>query len=60
MPKIFRGLYTALITPFTEKNKIDYASLEKLIEEQIQAKTDGLVILGTTGESPTISNQERT
>ena len=58
MPKNYSGLYTALITPFNEDKSVDYVALEKLINEQIEAGVDGLVILGTTGESPVISDTE--
>ena len=58
MPSNYSGLYTALVTPFNEDKSVDYKSLEKLIDEQIQAKVDGLVILGTTGESPVINDIE--
>ena len=58
MPKNYTGLYTALITPFNEDKSVDYMALEKLIHEQIEAEVDGLVILGTTGESPVISEIE--
>lgn len=52
------GVYTALVTPFTEYNTVDYASLERLIETQIESGIDGLVPCGTTGESPTLSHEE--
>jgi 4-hydroxy-tetrahydrodipicolinate synthase len=58
MPKNYSGLYTALITPFNEDKSVDYITLKKLIDEQIEANVDGLVILGTTGESPVISDTE--
>ena len=58
MPSNYSGLYTALVTPFNEDKSVDYRSLEKLIDEQIQAEVDGLVILGTTGESPVINDIE--
>ena len=54
---MFKGLYTALITPF-KNGKIDVSSLEKLLEKQIKAKVSGVVIAGTTGESPTLSHDE--
>ncbi len=50
---------TALVTPFEENNKIDFNSLKNLIEYQISNKIDAILILGTTGESPTISAVER-
>lgn len=52
-----KGAYTALITPFHETG-VDYESLEKLIEYQIENGIDGLVPVGTTGESPTLSHDE--
>ena len=58
MNKGYTGLYTALITPFNEDKSVDYISLEKLIDEQIEANIEGLVILGTTGESPVINDKE--
>lgn len=58
MPKNYSGLYTALITPFNKDKSVDYAALQKLINEQIEAEVDGLVILGTTGERPVISDTE--
>lgn len=54
----FRGTFTALITPFTSDNRIDYDALTRLIEHQIQSGVAGLVPMGTTGESPTLSHQE--
>jgi 4-hydroxy-tetrahydrodipicolinate synthase len=55
---MFRGTYTALVTPFRE-GELDLPALEKLIEEQIAAGITGVVALGTTGESPTLSHQEK-
>jgi len=54
---MFEGVYTAIITPF-RNGLIDYDSLEKLIERQIEGGVDGIVPLGTTGESPTVSFEE--
>ncbi len=54
---MFKGLYTALITPFRE-GKIDYDSLQKIIEMQIEKGADGVIPMGTTGESPTVSFEE--
>jgi 4-hydroxy-tetrahydrodipicolinate synthase len=54
---MFEGVFTALVTPFKE-NKIDYKALEKIIEAQISGGIDGLVPMGTTGESPTVSFDE--
>ncbi|MGH7738982.1 MAG: dihydrodipicolinate synthase family protein, partial [bacterium] len=54
---MFRGAYTALVTPF-KNGQVDYSALESLIESQITRGIDGLVPCGTTGESPTLSEQE--
>lgn len=56
---MFHGSLVALITPMHADGSIDFAALEKLIDWHIENKTDGLVILGTTGESATIDNHER-
>lgn len=53
-----RGLYTALVTPFTSEGEIDYPSFDGLLEAQLAAGVDGLVPCGTTGESPTLSPEE--
>jgi 4-hydroxy-tetrahydrodipicolinate synthase len=55
---MFRGTFTALVTPFRD-GAIDFPSLEKLIAAQIAAGIDGLVAVGTTGESPTLSHDEK-
>ncbi|MEY2562091.1 MAG: 4-hydroxy-tetrahydrodipicolinate synthase [Verrucomicrobiota bacterium] len=55
---MFRGTYTALVTPFQD-GELDLPALEKLIEEQIAAGINGLVAVGTTGESPTLSHDEK-
>src|SRR3954463_2529693 len=55
---MFRGTYTALVTPFRD-GAIDAPAFEKLIEGQIAAGITGLVAIGTTGESPTLSHDER-
>jgi 4-hydroxy-tetrahydrodipicolinate synthase len=51
------GTYTAIVTPF-RNGKIDFAALRRLIGRQIQAGVDGIVPVGTTGESPTLNYQE--
>src|SRR3954462_3099328 len=55
---MFRGTYTALVTPFRD-DAIDTAAFETLIESQIAAGIDGVVAIGTTGETPTLSHDER-
>ena len=54
-----KGLGTALVTPFNEDKSVDFDSLEWLVEFQIQNGADFLVVLGTTGETPTLSEQEQ-
>lgn len=52
---MFTGVYTAVITPFKSDGSFDEKSFEAIIEQQIAGGVDGLVILGTTGESPTVN-----
>jgi 4-hydroxy-tetrahydrodipicolinate synthase len=54
-----RGAFTALVTPFTREGELDEAAFRRLLERQIQAGIDGLVPVGTTGEAPTLSADER-
>ena len=54
----FSGSYTALITPFKDDGSLDEARFEALVDWQIEQGTDGLVPVGTTGESPTLSHEE--
>ncbi len=54
---MFTGTYTAIVTPFKNGN-LDEAALERLIRLQIKAGVDGIVPVGTTGESPTVSYEE--
>src|SRR6267143_2003151 len=55
---MFRGTFTALVTPF-RNGGIDVSAFEKLIETQISVGITGIVAIGTTGESPTLSHEER-
>jgi len=55
---MFRGTFTALVTPFRE-SAIDFTALRDLIESQIAAGIDGIIAVGTTGESPTLTHDER-
>jgi 4-hydroxy-tetrahydrodipicolinate synthase len=54
---MFTGTYTAIVTPF-KGGRIDEAALERLIKAQIESGVDGIVPVGTTGESPTLSFEE--
>jgi len=53
----YRGTYTALVTPF-RNDKVDEAAFTRLLEEQIAAGIDGVIPVGTTGESATLSTEE--
>jgi 4-hydroxy-tetrahydrodipicolinate synthase len=55
---MFRGTYTALVTPF-RNGEVDVPALEALIEGQIADAITGVIAVGTTGESPTLSTAER-
>ena len=55
---MFAGAYTALITPFRRDGAVDYDRLRELVEFQIAGGIDGLVPVGTTGESPTVDVEE--
>ena len=55
---MFRGTFTALVTPFRD-GQIDVRAFEDLIENQIASGISGIVAVGTTGESPTLSHEER-
>lgn len=56
-PRTFTGTFTALVTPF-RRGAIAYDELRKLVEFQIKAGINGLVPVGTTGESPTVDHEE--
>lgn len=51
---MFRGCYTAIVTPMRDSS-IDYDGLERLVEFQVKSGVCGLVVAGTTGESPTLT-----
>jgi 4-hydroxy-tetrahydrodipicolinate synthase len=55
---MFRGTYTAIVTPFRD-GEVDVPALEKFIEGQIADAVSGVIAVGTTGESPTLSAAER-
>ena len=56
-PRQFTGSYTALVTPF-RRGAVAFDELRKLVEFQIKSGIDGLVPVGTTGESPTVTHEE--
>ncbi len=56
---IFEGNCTALVTPFLNNGSVNYKVLQKLIEEQIESKSKALLVLGTTGESATLTLDEK-
>lgn len=56
---MFHGSIVALLTPMRENGDIDYACLRKLVDWHIEQRTDALVVIGTTGESVTLSLEEQ-
>ena len=56
---IFKGSAVAIVTPFYDNNEVNYKKLKELIEWHIEEKTDAIVICGTTGESSTMTNEEK-
>lgn len=55
---MYKGVYTALVTPFNKDGSIDAGALKDLVEFQITEGISGLVPVGTTGESPTVTHEE--
>jgi 4-hydroxy-tetrahydrodipicolinate synthase len=55
---LFYGSLVALVTPFDGNNRVDYASLKRLIDFHVEQGSNGLVIAGTSGESPTLKRSE--
>ena len=55
---LFTGACTALVTPFID-GKVNYPMMEQLLKRQIEAGIQAVVIAGTTGESPTLSDEEK-
>ena len=56
---LFRGTAPALVTPFTASGEIDEPAFRQLIDRQVEGGVSGLVVLGTTGENPTVTHYER-
>lgn len=59
MENIFKGTGVALVTPFKKDETIDFDGLRALVQMQIEGGTDFLVVQGTTGESPTLTAEEK-
>ncbi len=55
----FTGTGVAIVTPFTTKGAIDFPALTKLVEHIIKGRVEYIVVLGTTGETATLSNEEK-
>lgn len=55
---MFKGSLVALVTPFDGEDRVDYASLKRLVDFHVEQGTNALVIAGTTGESPTLRRSE--
>lgn len=55
---MLQGAHTAIVTPFHQDGSVDYVRYRELIEFQIENGIDGIVPVGTTGESPTLNNEE--
>ena len=55
---MFKGSLVALVTPFDSDNRVDFASLKRLIDFHVEQGSNGLVIAGTTGEAATLSRAE--
>lgn len=56
---IFTGSGVAIITPFTDDGNIDYKALDKLIDFQLSNNTDAIIVIGTTGEASTMTEEEK-
>lgn len=56
---LFGRMVTAMVTPFDDNLKIDYAAAERLIEHLLSTGTTGIVVSGTTGESPVLDEDEK-
>lgn len=59
MNKVIKGTGVALVTPFDKENKIDFPALKKLVTHCIKGGVNSLVVLGTTGETPTLTQNEK-
>lgn len=56
---LFKGAGVALITPFNKDKSVNYDELGRIIDRQIEGKTDALIVCGTTGEPATMTEEEK-
>lgn len=56
---IFKGSGVAIVTPFHQDGSINYEEMERLLEFQIENKTDAIIVAGTTGEASTLNDEEQ-
>ena len=56
---IFQGLGVALVTPFKNDGQVDYEAIHRLLDYQLEGGADFFCILATTGETPTLTAEER-
>lgn len=56
---MIQGIYTAIVTPFDRTGRIDWETFDRLLDHQIKAGINGIVFCGTTGESPTLTKEEK-
>jgi 4-hydroxy-tetrahydrodipicolinate synthase len=56
---MFKGVGTAIITPFKQDQSVDLDSLKKIVQHQLKNNVDAIIVLGTTGESPVVDDNER-
>ncbi|MES2745535.1 MAG: dihydrodipicolinate synthase family protein, partial [Bdellovibrionota bacterium] len=54
-----KGVYTAIVTPFTTDGQVDWKAFDKLLDLQVKGGVDGVVVSGTTGETPTLTVDEK-
>ena len=57
--KELHGMGVALVTPFSADGEVDHTALQRLVDYQIASRADFLCVLGTTAETPTLSNEEQ-
>ena len=56
---IFKGLGVALVTPFMENGAVDFAAVARVVDNLVEGGVDYILVLGTTGETPTLTTDER-